>query len=306
MFNLFQVDGETTSIPRQNNVAAARRTEQSASFCKVLQCIAKAVQYEMVRETDKNTVFKFQIGDKYMYNLTFCCTKVFPLNLRKALRYHHRAIMTPCKAFCLLNNRVKNKYTKYLFLETFIFMSLFCSDFTQGKSDFVSAQKTISIPYRLFISFCDRDFECVFNISRQNFIDNICLNIKCSNIRWNRTINCEEKLTISINENLGLELRCNVSENRSIEKIADRQQTKLFDGNILKSFHVQRRLLSKSKTPDVKETTKFVPKDVNRVTRPQGEVESDGLTQTTKEPFNYTKFMEVVDYVNRKRSVYLP
>ena len=60
-FNLVQVDGETTSFQRQNNVAAARLTEQSASFHKVLQCIAKAVQYEMDRETDKKTVFKFQI-----------------------------------------------------------------------------------------------------------------------------------------------------------------------------------------------------------------------------------------------------
>ena len=41
------------------------------------------------------------------------------------------------------------------------------------------------------------------------------------------------------------------------------------------------------------------------VTRPQGAIESDGLTQTTKEYFN-SKFMEVVDYVHRKRSVYLP
>ena len=60
------------------------------------------------------------------------------------------------------------------------------------------------------------------------------------------------------------------------------------------------------KTPDVTETTQFVPKDVGIVTRPQGAIESDGLTQTTKENFNYTKFIEVVDYVNRNRSVNLP
>ena len=221
-----------------------------------------------------------------------------------------KTIMTPFKVSSVLNTRIIQKLSKYIFLEIFILIALFCSHFTQGNVDFkfIHAQKTIPVPYWLYISFCDNDLECFINESRQIFSDNICSNIMCSSIVRNRTINCQEKVSTSITDNLILDLRCNILEKRHIQ--LDKLQSNFFDNNILKSFHVQRRLLSKSSKRQHKtKTTKVVPKNDSIVTDAivtvaEGEAESDGFAQTTKEPFNYTKFREVVEYLNKGRSVF--
>ena len=224
-----------------------------------------------------------------------------------------KIIMTPFKVSSVFNTRINHKLSKYIFLEIFILIALFCSHFTQGNVDFkfIHAQKTIPVPYQLYISFCDNDLECFINESRQIFSDNICSNIMCSSIVRNRTINCQEKVSTSINDNLILDLRCNILEKRHIQLV--KRQSNFFDSNILKSFQVQRRLLSKSKTksrrPRVTKTTKVLPKNDSIVidsivTVAEGEAESDGFAQTTKEPFNYTKFREVVEYLNKGRSVF--
>ena len=216
--------------------------------------------------------------------------------------------MTLLKNSSLFNIRtITDIFSRLLsiFLEYFILIALFCSNFSQGDSvfKFIDAQSTVSDSYRLYLPFCDKEYACFVNTSRQSDSDHICSNIKCSSILRNRTLNCHEKYKTSIKDDLIFDLRCNLLERKHLR--LKRQKSNFFESNILKSYHIQRRLLSKSKskakTKGKTKTTQIVPKNDSLATDP--DVENDERAETTKEPFNYTEFMEVVEYLNRKRSV---
>lgn len=176
----------------------------------------------------------------------------------------------------------------YLFLEVFICINLFCSNFTQGSLGFDNPKIKIFSPWGLCRIFCDRNVDCKI-LSGLSINYNLCLKMGCDrNIDWKNI-----SRTSGVNDTWGPEVKCKFSDKIGVESspIRDKQ-------NGGKDFHVQRRLLSMKEGSNADEMVTTPASMVNSSS--YGVPERDRYTMSTREPFNYTKYKAVMDYLRRQ------